>query len=67
MGKEAQLVSVRSSFSKRFGIVSTRELEPYWLYPKAFTRIKELSGDLGSVSDPAKWVLSVPGFLKVFI
>ena len=54
MGKEAQLVCVRSSFSKRFDIVSTRKLEQYWLYPKAFTRIKELPlvlvrdrGDLG--------------------
>ena len=34
MGKEAQLVCVRSSFSKRFDIVSTRKLEQYWLYPK---------------------------------
>ena len=41
MVKEAQLVCVRSSFSKRFDIVSTRKLEQYWLYPKAFTRIKE--------------------------
>ena len=41
MGKEAQLVCIRSSFSKRFDIVSTRKLEQYWLYPKAFTRIKE--------------------------
>ena len=29
MGKEAQLVCVRSSFSKRFDIVSTRKLEQY--------------------------------------
>ena len=28
--------------SKRFGIVSTRELEQYWLSPQAFTRIREL-------------------------
>ena len=42
MGKDAQLVCVRPSFSKKFAIVSTRKLEQYWLYPMVFTRIKEL-------------------------
>ena len=40
MVKEAQLVCVHSSFSKRVDIVSTRKLEQYWLSPQAFTRIK---------------------------
>jgi len=39
MDKEAQLVCIHSSFSKRFEIVSTRKLEQYWLSPQAFTRI----------------------------
>jgi hypothetical protein len=34
MVKEAQLVCVHSSFSKRFDIVSTRKLEQYWLISK---------------------------------
>jgi hypothetical protein len=47
MVKEAQLVCVHSSFSKRFNIVSTRKLEHYWLSPQVFTRIK---GGRGGIS-----------------
>ena len=65
MVKEAQLVCVHSSFSKRFDIVSTRKLEQYWLYPKAFTRIKELP--LLLVRDRGGGVVSKKIFFDHFI